>query len=110
MATFTDNKKRDWKIVINTSKLRAIKRQLGFDLLPKGSFATLARNASTLARDAALFVDMLWLLCREQAEGREVTPQDFGESLLGDPIEAATSAFISDYKQWFRAYRRKVAV
>jgi hypothetical protein len=107
MTTFKDNKGREWKIEINASKLREIKRQLGFDLLPKGSFATLAKNASTLARDAELFIDVLWSLCRGQ---REVTPQDFGESLIGDPTEAATAAFISDYKKWFRAYRRKVSV
>ncbi|MFO7971921.1 MAG: hypothetical protein R6U40_09240, partial [Desulfobacterales bacterium] len=47
-----------------------------------------------LADDPVLLVDVLYVLCEEQAQRDGVSDEDFGRGLRGDALDAAARAFL----------------
>jgi hypothetical protein len=81
MATFTDNKKRNWGIEISITVLKRVRNELDLNLVQIFSGDLLDR----LAGDPLLLGELLWVLCAEQAHQRGVTPEEFGH-LSGDAL------------------------
>ena len=77
-----------WKIAVNVPTIKDV-RELDVDLADAGPDVI-----EQLERDPVLLVDVLWVLCRDQAKTLSVTDQQFGEALVGDPIGDATTALI----------------
>lgn len=100
---FSDVKGRDWTIAITTGGVKAVRQRLDVDLVDL--------NQSTIDRlstDFVLLVDVLWVLCEQQAANKQppVSAEDFGESLVGDPIEAAATALVEAICRFFPQGRR----
>jgi hypothetical protein len=95
MASFKDNKGREWNVDITVNDLRRIREKLGvrLDDLPKDGFKGLA----DLMADVVLLVNVVFLLCDEQAAAIKVTDEEFGRSLGGDAITDMVDAFIEAY-------------
>ncbi len=103
MAKFTDAKGREWLVSITTGGVKAVRQQLNVDLVDLNQ-STMDR----LATDFVMLVDVLWVLCEQQAANKQppVSAEDFGEALVGDPIEAATTAIVEAFCNFFPAGRR----
>ena len=110
MKTFTDNKGRVWEVSLNIRQMKRVRDVLGVDLVNVIS-ATKDGGVSTdtlerVANDPILLVDILWVLCENQAKETNVTDEDFGSSLAGESVEEATRAFLDELVDFFPGARR----
>ena len=110
MKTFTDNKGRTWEVALNIRQMKRVRDVLGVDLVNVIS-ATKDGGVSTdtlerVANDPILLVDILWVLCEGQAKASGVTDEDFGSSLAGESVEAATRALLDELVDFFPGARR----
>lgn len=111
MKTFKDNAGRTWLVAINVNAVKRCRALVGVDLygLVDDGFQGLAK----LLGDPVQLVDVLYVLCRDEAEKVGVTDEDFGRAMAGDAIEAASNAFLEELTGFFpdprvRAALRKV--
>jgi hypothetical protein len=101
MPTFRDANSREWLVKLDAPKIAEVRKACGIDL------AALDGQAfGRLDQDPVLLVDVLWVLCRGQNPG--VTDIQFGEALVGDPIEAATTALIEATIDFFPSRKRSL--
>lgn len=104
MKTFTDNANRTWTIAINVATIKAVKGILGVDLLSVVDGQLLER----LGNDPVMLGDMLYVLCKQQADAQGVSDEQFGAALAGDAIEAATNAFLQELVDFFPTAKRAI--
>lgn len=99
MRTFTDNAGRTWTVAIHVAAVKRVRAILEIDLygLVNEGFERLAE----LCHDPVTLVDLLYVLCQDEAEKRGVSDEDFGRAMAGDSIERATMAFIEALTDFF---------
>ena len=90
MAKFTDNAGREWVIESNVTAFKRVKSLAGVDLCDAVGGDILQR----LASETILLCDVLFAICKPQADERHVTDEDFGRALGGDSLASASSALI----------------
>lgn len=62
-----------------------------------------------LQQDVIAFVDLLYVLCEDQAKAESVSDEDFGRGLAGDSLAEAGKAFVRELIDFFpQARTRKV--
>ena len=98
MRTFKDKKGRGLQLELNITIVKQVKALLKFDLLDIAK----AQPIQRLASDPILLVDTLYVVCREQAEERKVSDEDFGRGMGGDVLDEAATAFIEEYIDFFQ--------
>jgi len=96
MHTFRDAEGREWQIAVNVATIKRVRDALDLDLLAAGDPDPTKDAIVRLAGDPILLADTLFVLCREQAETRGVTDEQFGAALAGDPIDRATEALLAE--------------
>lgn len=99
MRTFADNAGRTWTVAINVALVKRVRGMLGLDLfklLDDG-----ARPLGELLADPVRLADVLFCLCQEEAEKRNVSDEDFGAALAGDSIGRAADAFVDELVDFF---------
>ncbi|GIW89562.1 MAG: hypothetical protein KatS3mg108_3886 [Isosphaeraceae bacterium] len=99
MRTFTDNAGRTWTVAINVALVKRVRGVLDLDLfklLDDG-----ARPLGELLGDPVRLADVLFCLCKEEAEKRAVSDEDFGAALAGDAIGHAADAFVDELVDFF---------
>lgn len=103
MSQFTDSKGRAWTIKLDAPLIREVKQLFDVNLAD-----TRAAWIERLDADFLLLVDVLWVLCRPQANqlAPSVSDREFGEALVGDPIEYAAKALKEAYIDFFPKQRR----
>lgn len=106
MATFTDKKGREWLISLDGPTVQEVRSETcdiatckhrplsqagcgGVDLAD-----LTGKTFELLDQDMCLLVNVLWLLCRDQAVSKGVSETDFGRGLAGDSIAEATKALV----------------
>ena len=111
MHSFVDNSRRTWEVAINVTAVKRIRGLLGIDLyaLVDDGFKSLSK----LVSDPVSLADVLYCLCKDQADKQSISDEDFGRALAGDVITNAADAFIEDLIDFFpdaraRASLRKV--
>ena len=99
MHTFTDNAGRTWAITINVAAIKRVRGMLNVDLykLVDDGFKPLGE----LIADPVQLADVLYCLCKEEAEARNVSDEDFGRAMYGDVIHQATDAFLEELIDFF---------
>lgn len=101
MSKFTDNKDREWELLVNVPTIRDVRKTCKVNLGdPTG------RAIDAIAKDPELLVDVLFVLCESQAKERDVSADDFGRALFGDEIDAATEALIEAHVNFSRGRTR----
>ena len=61
-----------------------------------------------LASDPVLLVDVLYAVCKPEADAQNVSDEDFGRAMAGDAIEHATTALLDEVIDFFPQAKRKV--
>ena len=103
MRSFKDNEGREWTISINVTSIKKIKASsLAVDLLDIMDGKLMNRFAD----DPILFIDVIWLLCEEQAQKLEVTDEEFGRGMAGDALDKASEAFLEELVDFFPKSKR----
>ena len=112
MKTFTDNKGRTWTLEVTVATVKRVRGLCKVDL---NSIVELDKNnkpsaelLERLSSDPVLLVDVLYAVCKPQADKLGVTDEDFGEAMAGDSIEHATSALLEEVINFFPESKRMV--
>jgi hypothetical protein len=110
LKTFRDNKRRVWTLEVNVA---AIKRVRGLCKVDLNSIVEVdpenrptARLLEQLSSDPVLLVDVLYAICKPDADKQGVTDEEFGRSLAGDSIDEATAAFLDELVDFFPGAKR----
>lgn len=103
--TFTDAEGRVWVVKYGYQSIKDVRdSELDFDL-----GTVLAGEADGLQRlgaDPMLFIDLLYVMCRNQRP--DVSDVDFGEAMRGDALEEAQQAFLKALMDFCPSRQRKV--
>lgn len=90
MPTFKTADGREYIVRIDAPKIRDVRTDLDVDL----GALDFGPVAQRLSADPVLLVDVLWVLCRDQCNTANINAKQFGESLIGDTIDAAAEALV----------------
>ncbi len=99
MRTFRDMKGREWLIQINVAAVKRVRTLVDVDLL--GLVDQGFGNLGKLLSDPVRLVDVLYALCKAEADAKGVTDEQFGEAMAGDAIEHAADAFLQELTDFF---------
>ena len=108
---FTDLEKREWEVSITVGVIRKVRQKLSIDLADAFDFDT-ADSAKTdalkkIAEDPVLLIDVLYCICEEQANARNVSDTAFGELFsTGEMIEDACNALLQGLLRFLRPAKR----
>ena len=91
MQTFKDNEGRTWAVAVDVAAIKRARTLAGFDL---AGVLDRREDAERLARDPVLLVDVLYAVCKPEADARGVSDEAFGAAMGGDAIALATEALI----------------
>ena len=112
MKSFTDNKGRTWTLEVTVATIKRVRALCKVDL---NSIVELDKNnkpsaelLEQLSTDPVLLVDVLYAVCKPQADKLGITDEDFGEAMAGDAIEHATSALLEEVIDFFPEAKRMV--
>lgn len=91
MHSFRDNEGRMWLVAVDVAAVKRARALAGFDLV-----GVLDRrdDIDRLARDPVMLVDVLYAVCKPEADARGVSDEAFGKAMAGDAIEHAAQALI----------------
>jgi hypothetical protein len=92
MKTFNDNAGRTWTIAINVDAIKRVRGLLDVDLLSILDGKLIER----LYRDPVLLCDVVYAVCKPEADAKEVSDEEFGRAMAGDAIEHATKALLEE--------------
>jgi len=92
MRSFKDNAGRQWSVEINVAALKRVRGLTGTDLMQVIEGTLIEK----LIRDPVLLCDVVYALCKPEADTRNVSDEDFGKAMAGDAIEAATTAVLEE--------------
>ncbi|MEX0654868.1 MAG: hypothetical protein WD151_12160 [Phycisphaeraceae bacterium] len=104
MNSFTDSQGRTWTLTVTVDAIKRVRRLTEIDLLEAVSGRLLER----LAGDPVVLCDVLYALCRPEAESKQVTDEDFGRAMAGDAIEQATAALLEALADFFPSRKRQL--
>ncbi len=103
MQKFVDRAGRIWIVDIDNTTLRRVKTLTGVHLLEAIDGDLITR----LSTDPLLLGDVLYAICKPQADQQQITDEAFGEGLAGNSIDDATGALRS-VDQYFPESRRRL--
>jgi hypothetical protein len=108
MRSFIDNAGRTWTLQINVAAIKRVRGLVGVDLykLIDDGMEPLAK----LVADPVDFVDVLYCLVKTEAEAKQITDEQFGQSLAGDSINLAADAFVEELIDFFPEARARAAL
>lgn len=106
MPSFKDNKGRIWSIELDAPTVQKVRRDTcgisgcrhrpltnsqceGVDLWDMSG-----KSFQKMDFDTVLMVDVLWLICEEQAIAKDISEADFAQGLRGDVLPEATATML----------------
>lgn len=106
MKTFHDSAGRTWTVAANVDALKRVRSLCEVDLLDAvQDGGTLLEK---LTHDPVLLCDVIFAVCKEEADAKSISDVDFGKAMAGDPIEEATAALLEELVDFFPRPRREV--
>lgn len=99
MHTFTDNAGRLWTVTIHATAIKRVQGLLKIDLykLIDDNFKGLGELLGNIVQ----VVDVLYCLCKDEADARNISDEDFGRALFGDALHRAIEAFLEELIDFF---------
>lgn len=88
--SFLDNRYHTWTVSIDIAAVKRVRALIAVDLLTMLE----PKALQELASDPVKLVDIVYALCKPQADAAGITDEQFGESMAGDAIEHATVALM----------------
>ena len=102
-TTWTDSENRGWSCAITVATVKRVQQLAEVNLLE--AFEGLLMK---LAEDPVSLANVLYAVCKLQADERGVTDEQFGELLGGETIEGATTALVQGIIDFFPSQRRQI--
>lgn len=104
MKSFKDVNGKDWIISISVGSIKRVRDLLGINLLD----CIKSNLIDDLKSDPITLVDVLFCLCKEQADKAGISDINFGEAMAGDALEQATDAFLEELINFFPSQKREL--
>lgn len=113
MKSFTDNNGQTWIINVNVGALKRVKSLCdGLNLLNVITFTERSEPRTDvldqISSDPVLLVDVLYAICKPEADAKGINDEAFGAALSGDVIEYATKQLLEAIVDFFPEAKRKV--
>ena len=112
MKSFTDNTGRTWTLSVTVGTIKRVRALCNVDLAGVISIESGAQPKvdllERLGSDPVLLVDVLYAVCKPEADAKGVTDEEFGQAMSGDTIEMATTALLDEVIDFFPETKRKV--
>lgn len=108
MRTFKDTAGRDWEIAVNVGSIKRTR-----DLVKVNLYEVVEVKMALLQRlstDYEMLANVLFALCKPEADKRGVTDEDFGSSLSGDCLWAGFNALLDDLTDFFPDPRQRMVL
>lgn len=102
MKTFKDDSGRQWSLAVNVTSIKRVRDLCKVDLLT----IVEGKLIDQLLRDPFTLVNVVYVLCKPQADERGISDEQFGEAMAGDAMEGATTALLEDLSHFFRPGQR----
>ena len=108
MQTYADNLGRTWYVAVNVTTIRRVRAALDLDLyqLVDDGMQALGK----LVADPVRLADVLYVLCKDDADAKNISDEDFGRALAGDAINAAAEALVEELVDFFPDERSRAAL
>lgn len=104
MKTFKDNADRTWTVTVNVDAIKRVRSLLDVNLMDAVDGKLLER----LVSDPVLLCDVIYVICKPEADSKDVSDEDFGRAMAGDAIEHATTALLEELVDFFPLGKRRV--
>lgn len=104
MKTFKDNAGRSWTVAVNVAAIKRVKSLLDVNLMEAVEGDLLEK----LSTDPVLLCDVVYVICKPEADTQDVTDEQFGQAMAGDAIEHATTALLEELIDFFPLAKRRV--
>ena len=104
MKTFKDNADRTWTVTVNVDAIKRVRSLLSIDLME----AVEGKLIERLIGDPVLLCDVIYCLCKDDADSRGITDEEFGSAMAGDAIELATTALLEELVDFFPQGKRQL--
>lgn len=112
MKSFADNAGRTWLVNVNVGTIKRVRALCDIDL---AGIITMEAGKTPkmdlleqLASDPVLLVDVLYAVCKDEADGKQISDEDFGRAMAGDCLEQAITALLDEIIDFFPAAKRQV--
>lgn len=92
MKTFRDNTSREWPVSINVHAIRRVRDATAVNLVSRDFPALLEQ----LLSDPVLLCDVIYVLCKPEADALNIAAEAFGKAMSGDSVEEAMKAFFDE--------------
>ena len=111
MKSFTDNAGRLWTLSVNVAAIKRVRALCDVDLnsiveMDAGNKPS-AKLLERLSTDPVLLVDVLYAVCKPEADARNIGDEDFGRAMAGDAVEHATAALLDEIIDFFPEVKRE---
>lgn len=104
MKTFKDNADRTWTVTVNVDAIKRVRSLLSIDLME----AVEGKLIERLVGDPVLLCDVIYCVCKEDADAKGITDEEFGRAMAGDAIELATTALLEELVDFFPQGKRQL--
>jgi hypothetical protein len=104
MRTFADNAGRTWTVQINVDAIKRVRDLAKVNLLEVVEGKLLER----LISDPVLLCDVIYSVCKPEADAKSLTDVDFGKAMGGDAIDGGTTALLEELVDFFPQGKRRV--
>ena len=104
MKTFKDNADRTWTVIVNVDAIKRVRSLLDVDLME----AVEGRLLERLVSDPVLLCDVIYCVCKIDADVKGISDEDFGRAMAGDAIELATTALLEELVDFFPQGKREL--
>jgi len=102
MATFRAGE-REWLLTIDAPRIAEVRQECGIDLGARD-----CTQFDVLSQDACKTADVLWVLCRKQADGYSMTREAFQGLLVSDTGEQAGNVLFEAIIDFFPSRQRSL--
>lgn len=108
MRTFQDNAGRTWTVTVNVDGIKRVRSLLQVNLLDVLDDG--CKLLADLHDDPVLLVDVLFCLCKPEADAQQVSDEEFGRSMSGDALLHAANALLEGLSDFFPNARQRAAM
>ena len=104
MKSFADNAGRTWAVQVNVDTIKRVQGLLGVNLLDVVDGDLIER----LVADPVLVCDVVYVVCKPEADKQGVSDEEFGRAMAGDAIHNAAEALLAEIVDFFPPAKRTI--
>ena len=102
MMMFKDNAGRSWAVRIDVDAVKRVRELLDVDLLQ----VIEGKHIDRLTVDPMFLCDVVYAVCKPQADEMRISDQEFGRAMYGEAFDAAYAALSDGLLAFFPPGRR----